>query len=247
MPSRDDVRKFSARIHALAGGSVVRRKACARALGRYHATEIAELIHHLLTLAREGWEPAHCVLGSLLAALEMESREIPHAHAFRRLASVQDYEAVASLFAEGPPKEEMDADAAARRDARLFSETLGHLKVKARSTQDPDELAKLVHASDASVVKNALLNPRLTESLVVRVAARRPVRPEPLVEIWKSPRWSNQHAVRRALVFNPYLPVEIGAKIVPLLSATDLKELKNDPGVHESLRAQAGLLLETVP
>ena len=89
-----------------------------------------------------------------------------------------------------------------------------------------------------------LINPRLTEALVVRIAARRPARPEPLVEIWKSSRWSVRHAVRRALVFNPYLPVEVGAKIVPLLSTQDLIELSGDAGVHESLRAQAKKLLE---
>jgi hypothetical protein len=97
------------------------------------------------------------------------------------------------------------------------------------------------------VVRNALLNPRLTEPLVVRMAARRPARPEPLVEIWSSPRWTARHAVRRALVFNPYLPPDVGAKIVPLLNSTDLAELAADSSVHPSLREQAARLLEQGP
>jgi hypothetical protein len=74
------------------------------------------------------------------------------------------------------------------------------------------------------------------------MAARRPARPEPLVEIWKS-RWFSRHAVRRALVFNPYLPPEVGVKIVPLLSASDLEELAADFSVHATLREQASRLL----
>jgi len=77
----------------------------------------------------------------------------------------------------------------------------------------------------------------------VRMAARRPARPEPLVEIWKCSRWSSRHAVRRALVFNPYLPPEVGVKIVPLLNAHDLAELAGDFSVHASLREQASRLL----
>lgn len=88
-----------------------------------------------------------------------------------------------------------------------------------------------------------LQNPRLTEEVVVRIAARRPARPEPLTQIWRSPRWSVRPMVRRALVFNPYLPPEIAAKIVPLLTNIDLQEIASDGGVHPSLREQARILL----
>jgi hypothetical protein len=64
------------------------------------------------------------------------------------------------------------------------------------------------------------------------------------VEIWKSTRWSSRHAVRRALVFNPYLPPEVGVKIVPLLNGNDLAELAADYSVHASLREQAARLLK---
>ncbi len=63
------------------------------------------------------------------------------------------------------------------------------------------------------------------------------------MEIWKSSRWFSRHAVRRALVFNPYLPPEVGVKIVPLLNASDLEELAGDTSVHPSLREQASRLL----
>ena len=243
MPTREEALRVAHRLHALVGGPALTRKAAARELAKLDPIDATELIHHLIHLAREGWEPATCVLASFVTALGMEAGQIPHAASLKRLASLQAHDEVASLFADGPARQQMDERAAAKADAKKFSESLGHLKQKARSTTNPDELSKLATASDPTVVRNVLLNPRLTEALVVRVAAKRPARPEPLLEIWKSARWSVRHAVRRALVFNPYLPPEVGAKIVPLLNATDLAELARDTGVHPALRAAAKLLL----
>ncbi len=100
--------------------------------------------------------------------------------------------------------------------------------------------------SNALVIREVLKNPRLTEPLVVRIASRRPARPEPLVEIWRS-RWSTRPAIRRALAFNPYLPPDVGAKILPLLARADLGELKSDASVHPVLREQASRLLSPAP
>ncbi len=244
MPSTEEALLVARRLHALAGGADVVRKAAARELARLDPTDATDLIHQLLLLSREGLEPARCALSAMVAALDREASAIPYASALKRLARLQDLSSVAALFADGPPQREMDADAAAKNDARLFTQTLGHLKTKARLTRNPDELARLATVSNPAVIRNVLLNPRLTEALVVRIAARRPARPEPLVEIWRSERWSSRHAVRRALAFNPYLPLEVAAKIVPLLSTTDLKELAADTSVHPSLREQAERLLE---
>jgi hypothetical protein len=243
MPTLADAQELVRSIHALAGGPEVRRKAAARALARVHATEATELLQHLIELTRGGWDPARCVMGSVVAALAHDAEEIPHAAALRRVAGIQDFPLVEQLFADGPAAKEMPEDAAARSDAKLFTESLGHLKSKARLTRDPDEMARLAAAANAAVVRQLLLNPRLTESVVVRIAARRPARSEPLMEIWRSPRWFARHAVKRALAFNPYLPPEVGSKIVPLLTATDWRELADDPAVHESIRDQARQLL----
>ncbi|MGA9526253.1 MAG: hypothetical protein WBV82_32635 [Myxococcaceae bacterium] len=245
MPTREDVQQLAHRLHSLSGGPELRRKAAARLLARLHPTDATETVQHLLDLSRTGWEPARCVLDSFVSALGMEAAQIPYAHALRRLASVQQLPKVATLFPEdAAPTMQMDEDAAARNDAKLFTESLGHLKTKARLTRDPDEMARLAAASNASVVRNLLQNPRITEAVVVRIAARRPARPEPLLEIWRTPKWFARHEVKRALVFNPYLPPEVGAKIVPLLSQSDWRELVATRGVHPALREQARLLLE---
>jgi hypothetical protein len=157
----------------------------------------------------------------------------------QRVAALHGQAEVELLFTQGEAVREYHAEAAARADARLFSLPLGVLKSRARLTHNPDELARLAVASNPAVVREVLRNPRLTEDLVVRIAARRPARPEPLVEIWRSSRWSLRPAVRRALVFNPYLPPEVGAKLVPLLARADVELLKDSADLHPSLRALA--------
>ncbi len=247
MPTREQARNLALRLHGLGGGAEILRKAAAREIARHDPLDANELVSHLISLSRSGWEPATHVLSAFVAALGLEASQIPYADALRRLATVQSLPTVADLFADGPARQELDANAAAKADARAFTQSLGHLKQEARLTRDPDLLARLATVSNPSVVRNALLNPRLTEPLVVRMAARRPARPEPLVEIWKSTRWSARHTVRRALVFNPYLPPEVGAKIVPLLNANDLTELAGDSSLHPALREQAARLLEEDP
>jgi hypothetical protein len=244
MSAREEAQALARRLHAFSDHAEIMRKAAARELAARHPVDATELIHHLLELSSRGSEPARCALRAITAALSLEAAGLPEASELRRMAQTQSLAGVAALFAQGPARKEMDADAAARADARAFTESLGHLKQKARSTRDPDQLSRLAMATNPSVVRNALLNPRLTEDLVVRIAARQPARPEPLLEIWRSPRWSARPGVRRALVFNPYLPPEIGAKIVPLLAAPELQELARTESLHPALREQARLLLK---
>ena len=245
MPSREEAKIVVRRLHALSGSAEIVRKAAARELAKRDPLDANELLHHVIFLARASWEPATCVLSAFVAALGLEAAQIPYADSLRRMAEVQSLDSVADLFEKGPARKELDQGAAAKADAQAFTQSLGHLKQQARMTRDPDVLSRMATVSNPAVIRNALLNPRLTEDLVVRMAARRPARPEPLVEIWKATRWSSRHAVRRALVFNPYLPPEVGAKIVPLLNASDLAELAGDTSVHPSLREQAARLLAT--
>ncbi len=241
--ARDHAKVVIRRLLALAGGPDVTRKAAARALADLAPTEAIGLLHEVQRLAHEGHVPAAQILLSFTRALEREGELIPHLEDLRRVASLNEQADVELLFSQGQPSREYDPDAAARADAKLFNMPLGYLKQQARLTQNPDELARLAVASNPSVVREVLKNPRLTEAIVVRIAARRPARPEPLAEIWSSARWSQRPAVRRALVLNPYLAPEVGAKIVPLLSRAELVEVSEDSGLHLALRQQAKVLL----
>ncbi len=240
--SEDHAKVVIRRLAALDGDDV-RRKAAARALSALAPTEAVDLLHEVQRLASEGWSSAGEVLGAFTRALELEGEHIAHLEQLRRVATLNAQDDVELLFVEGQAEREYHPDAAARADAKLFNMPLGYLKQQARLTKNPDELARLAVASNPTVVREVLKNLRLTEALVVRIAARRPARPEPLTEIWLSPRWSLRPAVRRALVLNPYLPPDVAAKIVPLLSRHEWAEVANDSGLHQAIRQQARLLL----
>ncbi len=247
MTEHDEIRQIVRRLDVLGGGHDVLRRAAARTLGELDPPRATELLSTVMKLSVERWEPAMRVLPALMRALEDDGDLIPHLATLRQVAALYEQEEVTFVFSEGRPVQEYDTDAAARADAKLFTLPLGVLKSRARLTKNPDELSRLAVASNASVIREVLKNPRLTEDLVVRIAARRPARPEPLEEIWRSPRWNRQPAVRRALVFNPYLSPEVAVKIVPLMSVIDLRQLATDRNVHLSVRELAGRLSALVP
>lgn len=239
----DELRAVVVRLDALGGGHEVLWRAAARLLAELEPPRATELLSGVMRLSVERWEPAMRVMPAFMRALDDELAAIPNREELRQVAALYEQDDVAAVFAEGEAVMRYEADAAARADAKLFTLPLGVLKSRARLTRNPDELSRLAVASNAAVIREVLKNPRLTEDLVVRIAARRPARPEPLEEIWRSTRWNTQPAVRRALVFNPYLPPDVGVKIVPLLSRADLKALAGDGKVHLAVRELAGRLM----
>ncbi len=242
MSDDDDARALVRRLDALGGGHEVLRRAAARTLGTLDPPRATELLSSLMRWSFERWAPAMRVLPAFMRALDEDGDVIPHLAQLRQVAMLHEQEDAGIVFTEGAPVLEYHADAAARADARLLAMPLGVLKSRARLTRNPDELSRLAVASHAAVIREVLKNPRLTEDLVVRIAARRPARPEPLEEIWRSPKWNTQPAVRRALVFNPYLPPAVAVKIAPTLSPSDLRALAEDRQVHSSVRELAARL-----
>lgn len=152
-----------------------------------------------------------------------------------------DEPGVAALFLELPPQKSFEARDEFR-DARLGELSLGHRKTLARSA-DLETMLKLALIGEPDVVRNVLANPRLTEALVLRIAARRPMRPAALLQIARSPRWGASQPIRRSLVRNPYTPVEIALRLLPLLLAQDWREVLADGTVHVVVRTEARRLL----
>jgi hypothetical protein len=114
---------------------------------------------------------------------------------------------------------------------------LGRRRALAKSNH-PEWLEQLARDCDPIVIANLLNNPRTVLADVVRIAAARPVAAAVLVEISRSPRWSSQVPVRRALARNPYSPVEIATGIVATLKLEDLRSMRGDPDLHPETRAQ---------
>jgi hypothetical protein len=90
---------------------------------------------------------------------------------------------------------------------------------------------------DPVVIRHLLRNPRTRESEVIRIAARRPVAPSTLEQIFLSERWSRQPRVRAALARNPYCPSAIAMRLIAALPLPELREMRGDPGMHEETHA----------
>jgi hypothetical protein len=150
---------------------------------------------------------------------------------------------VAALVVRPPPRKAWE-EPFDKADPRLAHLTLGHKKAVARARRDPDLLARLAAEGDPAVVRELLRNPQLTEPFVVRIAARRPCRPETLRCIHEARRWRTRPAVAAALVRNPYVETEIALKLLPALGANELREVSRDGVVHPLVRAVAARILE---
>jgi hypothetical protein len=124
--------------------------------------------------------------------------------------------------------------------------TLGERKALARRP-DREMMARLLLDPHPDVSRRLLVNPRLTEDDVVRLAAKRPSRPDVLSEIARSEKWMHRSRVRMAIVLNPATPVEIAAPIVSLLMRQELKLVAETTAVPRLVRALSVEHLERRP
>lgn len=118
------------------------------------------------------------------------------------------------------------------------NDTLGMRTWKAR-TATGHALDRLLMDVEPAVVRNLLINPRLTEKDVLRMVNRRPVPPQVLVEVALHTRWNRRFEVQRALVFNPYTPTELALRFLPFMRTQDLRHLASDGTVHLLVARQA--------
>lgn len=151
--------------------------------------------------------------GDSLLALERLIRSPPRSH--RPTSSA-------------PPRAPEDG----RRDCSV---PLGQRKSLARRP-DCETLQRMLRDPHPDVIHRCLVNPRLIEDDVVRLAARRPGLPEVQAEIARSP-WVHRPRVRIALVMNPATPVEVVARLVGLLLRPELSMAATSPGVAAPVRA----------
>jgi hypothetical protein len=227
-------------IASLGGGDSIRDAAVDALLCKLEAETALDFLDGLLSLSRQRLLSASQVMASTLRVLTYSTRR----HELLAVAQLHQRSDVEALFFQGESHAQYDAGEAKRADERRFKEPLGVLKSRARLTTNVDEMSRLALSSHPQVMKEMLRNPRLTESIVIRIAARRPARPEPLREIASCAKWVVRPSVRKALVFNPYLPPEVAAKLVPLLSTVEWRELTLEAGIHAQLKSQAQSLLD---
>lgn len=124
--------------------------------------------------------------------------------------------------------------------------TLGERKSLARRTDRPT-IELLLRDPHPWVIRQTLTNAKVTEDDVLRLAARRPVRPDVLAEIARSVRWSLRPRIRMALVQNPDTPPDVVAPLVGLLLRRELRQVASSPSVPALVRVLAHEHLQRRP
>jgi hypothetical protein len=232
-------RAFARRLKPYEAGPI-RIAAAARALAALGPAEAVDLLGALARTGDASSRAAFAAVGGALVgpepALPYGWRADLYAEAIARGAA----EASGLLLA--PPPHRAYVEPRDRADPRLAHLTLGHKKTLARLQRDPDLLARLAAEGDPTVVRELLRNAQLTEPFVVRIAARRPIRPGTLRCVYEARRWRSRPAVALALARNPYVETELALKLLPTLASADLAELATDGTVHPLVRALAARL-----
>ena len=108
-------------------------------------------------------------------------------------------------------------------------------------------LDKLLSDPHPRVLANLLANPRLTEDDVVRIAAKRPQRPEIASELARSARWMARARVRLTFVLNPGTPPDLSVPVLSQLLRHELVEVAEATQVPALLRSAALDLLARRP
>jgi hypothetical protein len=221
----------------------LRAHAAARHLAALAPDEAVRLLAGLVR-ASSGAE-ARVALAAVGKALSDPGDSLPYAWLADDYAeaTLRGATEVAALLVSPPPRRAFE-EPRDKADARLAHLTLGHKKAMARAQRDPDLLARLAAEGDPVVVRELLRNAQLTEPFVVRIAARRPCRPETLRCIFEERRWRTRTAVALALVRNPYAETELALKLLPGIGTADLREIARDGVLHPLLRAVAARIAE---
>jgi hypothetical protein len=146
-----------------------------------------------------------------------------------------------------PEASEVGQDDARIPDYGLGRElTLGERRSLARRPSRR-ALERLLADPHPLVVRQLLTNPLLTEDDVVKIAARRPARPEVTRELAASIRWLKSARVRIALMHNPGSPEAVTVPLLALCTRQELVALLDSPDISLVLRGTALELLERMP
>jgi hypothetical protein len=218
----------------------IRARAAARFLSRSDPGQAALA---LAALARASDAPLRAALLAVGQAFLDPAAELSYdtRAALYAAAAARDLAEVTTLFLSPPPRKAWTPPREPP-DARLARLTLGHKKAMARAQKDPDLLARLAAEGSPEVVRELLQNPLITEPFAVRIAARRPCRPETLRLLAESRRFRTQPAVAMAIARNPYTEPAVALKLVGFLRAADLADLARDGAIHPLLRAHCDRL-----
>lgn len=202
------------------------------------AVRAADVLTVVLARAEQREERYSTLLLRISLALSTpETAQLKHAIAV--LAEVHGQLGLARFLGAGTGASGVEAEEQAR-DVPDFGTgrqlTLGERKSLARK-RDKNLLARVLRDPHPDVIRILLDNPALVEDDVVRLCARRPVRPQVLVQVFQHPRWVLRYRIRLTLALNPYTPDDITLQLLPHLTPSDLRDVAS--AGHTSARVRA--------
>jgi hypothetical protein len=109
-------------------------------------------------------------------------------------------------------------------------------RISAAKTCSRETLRVLLFDEDSRVFAGLLINPRMTEDDLLRVASSDRATPENLALIADHPKWSSRYALRLALAANPRTPKAVAASQLRFLRRADLAALATNPVTSLYLR-----------
>jgi hypothetical protein len=230
-----DARRLARRLAALTGPEM-RRATLREVLASLAAAEGARLCGEIVRRGRDGapYDVALLAFGALLEGGDLGYER--HAQLYDQARQLGDEALARLLLSAAPPPPGSPPPPLPIPGYREL--TLGQRKSLARGRRR-EVLERLLRDPDPAVLRILLGNPRLTEPDVVRVAARRPTTAAAQRAIFASERFIRRYNVKRALVFNPYTPSDLAARLVPLLTLVDLAEVAQDGSLSEQVRLAA--------
>jgi hypothetical protein len=207
------------------------------------AEEIVDILNLICTKANAKILPylkAYNVLPELLRRLTLSRENVLR---FRAIARQKDYTEVLQMFLNLPPKKAGALSHDSPPEPLFKDLTLGERKSMAK-TPRPEVLKRLLKEQDPSVIRNLLVNPRITEAEVLKIASLQPTSPAVLEEIARNPRWISRYRVKKALTFNPFSPPSLALYFLKFMVGGDLREIANDANLHLAVRDVAYHLLK---
>lgn len=128
------------------------------------------------------------------------------------------------------PLEAAQEDRVRVLDPDLAALTLGARKASLRKVMSEKELEKYFPFDHPHIIEILLSQPRMSEKLVVRYVAQRPIPVQVALAICLHARWIHSAQVLAAMVLNPTLPQWLALKLLPVCSDDLLTEVMQGQG-----------------
>jgi len=223
-------------------GSKMQAASLEAKLSGMEAEEMAALLNHICQKAKDrepSYLKAYHALRELLRSPAFDRGKILH---LRAAARRKDYVEVLQMFLDLPPYKLPAVNPDGPEDPFLKDLTLGPRKSLAKSPK-MNVIRKLLKDQEPAVIRDLLLNARLTEADILKIASLKPTSPLVLEVIFRSPKWIARYRVKKALICNPYCPPSIAVHLLKFLLIGDLRDIVGFENLHPAVKEASYQLL----